>query len=89
MISSVSNETRFLHVVEMGLGAWQWGDRVVWQYGRGYNDKDIQQAFQVSVLSIPLKFMAQGVPNVSRVNSSKRLSSPFWWQPNFFHFPGA
>ena len=49
MISSVSNETRFLHVVEMGMGTWQWGDRVVWQYGRGYDDKDIQQAFQVSV----------------------------------------
>jgi aryl-alcohol dehydrogenase-like predicted oxidoreductase len=33
----------------MGLGAWQWGDRVVWQYGRGYTDEDVQQAFQVSV----------------------------------------
>ncbi len=49
MINAVSNETRFLHVIEMGLGAWQWGDRVVWQYGRGYTDTDIQQAFQVSI----------------------------------------
>ena len=49
MINAVSNETRFLHVIEMGLGAWQWGDRVVWQYGRGYTDADIQQAFQVSI----------------------------------------
>jgi aryl-alcohol dehydrogenase-like predicted oxidoreductase len=29
----------------MGLGAWQWGDRVVWQYGHGYGDADVHQAF--------------------------------------------
>jgi aryl-alcohol dehydrogenase-like predicted oxidoreductase len=45
----VSNETRFLHAIEMGLGAWQWGDRMVWQYGQGYNDDDIHQAFLTSV----------------------------------------
>lgn len=49
MIDSLSNETRFLHAIEIGLGAWQWGDRVVWQYGRGYTDTDIQQAFLASV----------------------------------------
>lgn len=45
----ISNETRFLHAIEMGLGAWQWGDRVVWQYGHGYSDEDVRQAFQVSL----------------------------------------
>ena len=45
MDNMVSNETRFLHAIEMGLGAWQWGDRMVWQYGQGYNDDDIHQAF--------------------------------------------
>ncbi len=49
MANSISNETRFLHVIEMGLGAWAWGDRVVWQYGRGYTDEDIRQAFQTSI----------------------------------------
>ena len=49
MISAVSNEARFLHAIEIGLGTWQWGDRVVWQYGRGYTDADIQQAFQTSI----------------------------------------
>jgi len=49
MNDTISNETRFLHAVEMGLGAWSWGDRVVWQYGRGYTDDDIRQAFQTSV----------------------------------------
>jgi aryl-alcohol dehydrogenase-like predicted oxidoreductase len=45
----VDNETRFLHAVQMGLGAWSWGDRIVWQYGRGYTDEDIRQAFQTSL----------------------------------------
>lgn len=49
MNETISNETRFLHAVEMGLGAWSWGDRVVWQYGRGYTDEDIRQAFQTSI----------------------------------------
>jgi aryl-alcohol dehydrogenase-like predicted oxidoreductase len=47
--NAISNETRFLHAVEMGLGAWAWGDRVVWQYGIGYTDNDIRQAFQASL----------------------------------------
>ena len=48
-MTELSSETRFLHAVEMGLGAWQWGDRLVWQYGHGYGDDDVQKAFQVSV----------------------------------------
>lgn len=44
-----SSETRFLHAIEMGLGAWQWGDRVVWQYGHGYGDVEVQQAFLASL----------------------------------------
>jgi aryl-alcohol dehydrogenase-like predicted oxidoreductase len=44
-----SSEVRFLHAIEMGLGAWQWGDRVVWQYGHGYGDAEVQQAFLASL----------------------------------------
>lgn len=40
---------RFLHAIQLGMGAWAWGDRVVWQYGRGYDDADLQQAFQASI----------------------------------------
>jgi len=47
--SMVSNETRFLHAIEMGLGAWQWGDRFVWQYGQGFDDEDIHQVFLTSI----------------------------------------
>lgn len=48
-MTEISNETRFLHAVEMGLGAWQWGDRVMWQYGRTHSDEDIRKAFESSL----------------------------------------
>ena len=49
MITPSIEPTRFLHALEMGLGTWAWGDRVVWHYRQGYTDEDIRQAFQVSV----------------------------------------
>lgn len=49
MDNTVSTETRFLHAIQMGLGAWSWGDRVVWQYGRGYTDQSVREAFQNSL----------------------------------------
>jgi aryl-alcohol dehydrogenase-like predicted oxidoreductase len=48
-VTEISNETRFLHAVEMGLGAWQWGDRVMWQYGSTHTDEDIRKAYQISL----------------------------------------
>jgi aryl-alcohol dehydrogenase-like predicted oxidoreductase len=40
---------QFLHKIEIGLGAWAWGDRIVWNYGRGYTDVDIEAGFKVSL----------------------------------------
>ena len=48
-MTEISNETRFLHAIEMGLGAWQWGDRLVWQYGHDYGVDDVKGAFETSV----------------------------------------
>jgi aryl-alcohol dehydrogenase-like predicted oxidoreductase len=48
-LTELSIETRFLHAIELGLGAWQWGDRIVWQYGQGYGAEDVHQAFQESI----------------------------------------
>lgn len=48
-MADVSSETRFLHAIEMGLGAWQWGDRLVWQFGQGYSEKEVHDAFKLSV----------------------------------------
>jgi aryl-alcohol dehydrogenase-like predicted oxidoreductase len=49
MTDSISNETRFLHAIEMGLGAWQFGDRVMWSYGQTHNEDDVHAAFQASL----------------------------------------
>jgi aryl-alcohol dehydrogenase-like predicted oxidoreductase len=45
----LAKETLFLHNAEMGLGAWAWGDKSMWNYGHGYTDADIEQAFQTSL----------------------------------------
>lgn len=39
----------FLDQVEIGLGAWAWGDRMVWNYGKGYSDGDIEDGFRASL----------------------------------------
>jgi aryl-alcohol dehydrogenase-like predicted oxidoreductase len=48
-MAELSSETRFLHAIEMGLGTWQWGDRVTWQYGNNYSESDVHRAFNVSI----------------------------------------
>ena len=48
-MTEISSETRFLHAIEMGLGAWQWGDRIIWGFGQKYSDKEIREAFDVSL----------------------------------------
>jgi aryl-alcohol dehydrogenase-like predicted oxidoreductase len=45
----LAKETLFLHNAEMGLGAWAWGDKSMWNYGHGYTDGDIEQAFKNSL----------------------------------------
>ncbi len=32
----------------MGLGTWAWGDKLVWGFGRGYGEVDVEAAFQAS-----------------------------------------
>jgi aryl-alcohol dehydrogenase-like predicted oxidoreductase len=49
MTEQIAKETLFLHDAKLGLGAWAWGDRMLWNYGRGYTDDDIAAAFQTSL----------------------------------------
>jgi len=49
MTGQSNKDDLFLHDIEMGLGAWSWGDRSIWNYGRGYSDDDIEEAFHTSV----------------------------------------
>ncbi len=38
-----------LESVDMGVGAWAWGDRLVWGYGRNYAAENVRQAFEASI----------------------------------------
>lgn len=38
-----------LSTINMGVGASSWGDRVMWNYGRGFCYEDIKSAFEVSI----------------------------------------
>ncbi len=38
-----------IQIRPLGVGVWQWGDRMSWGYGRGYGEDDVRQAFDVSI----------------------------------------
>lgn len=38
-----------LHVSPLGLGTWEWGDRLIWSYGRTHSLSDIKEVFQYSL----------------------------------------
>jgi aryl-alcohol dehydrogenase-like predicted oxidoreductase len=48
---TIPEEIKFLFDIELGLGAWAWGDKVVWNYGRTHTDEDIKNAFDISIES--------------------------------------
>ncbi len=48
-MTDIPESIQFLHTAELGLGAWAWGDRIVWNYGKGYSDADIEEGFRVSL----------------------------------------
>jgi aryl-alcohol dehydrogenase-like predicted oxidoreductase len=38
-----------LFEIEMGIGSWQWGDKLVWGFGNNYAESEIENAFIVSM----------------------------------------
>lgn len=38
-----------IQVSALGVGAWAWGDRMFWGFGRGYSDSDVRSAFEASL----------------------------------------
>jgi aryl-alcohol dehydrogenase-like predicted oxidoreductase len=40
-----------IRISPLGLGTWQWGDRMMWGYGKTYTDSDLHEAFHVSLQS--------------------------------------
>jgi aryl-alcohol dehydrogenase-like predicted oxidoreductase len=38
-----------LRIRPLGVGTWQWGDRMLWGFGRGYGEGDVREAFKVCI----------------------------------------
>lgn len=38
-----------LFVSPLGVGTWAWGDRFTWQFGQGYGEQDLIEAFRVTL----------------------------------------
>ncbi len=38
-----------LRVTPLGLGIWQWGDTMMWGYGKGYGDADLRPVFDATL----------------------------------------
>lgn len=38
-----------VRVPALGFGTWQWGDRMMWNYGKGYGEADIRGAFDAAL----------------------------------------
>jgi len=91
-VSEISNETRFLHAVEMGLGAWQFGDRVFWSFGQTHNEADIRAAFDAS-LEAGIRFVdtaeVYGMGQSERFLGSmlKTADQPVLIASKFFPYP--
>lgn len=82
-------------ITTVGVGAWAWGDRMVWGYGgSGYSDADIQEAFDVSLangtnwfdtaevygMGRSEKFLAQFLPRTTKEVLVATKFFPFPWR---------
>ncbi len=91
-MTEVSNETRFLHAIEMGLGAMQWGDRAIWQYGHGYGVEEVRGAFQTA-LAEGIRFVdtaelyGNGLSERSLGRFLKETDQPVLIASKFFPWP--
>jgi aryl-alcohol dehydrogenase-like predicted oxidoreductase len=38
-----------LRITPLGLGVWQWGDTMMWGYGKGYGDADLKPVYEATL----------------------------------------
>ncbi len=38
-----------LRITPLGLGIWQWGDTMTWEYGKGYGEADLRQVYEATL----------------------------------------
>jgi aryl-alcohol dehydrogenase-like predicted oxidoreductase len=49
MLNTIQIGTSDLTVAPLGMGAWQWGDKSLWGFGKEYGKQDAQAAFNAGV----------------------------------------
>ena len=42
-------EHHIFNGIEIGVGTWAWGDRLVWGFGNGYSENEVREAFLTSI----------------------------------------
>ena len=82
-----------IQISRLGTGAWAWGDRMMWGYGRGYQENDIRQAFDASIaggvnffdtaeaygMGASERWLGSFLPSVSKVVVASKFM-PYPWR---------
>jgi aryl-alcohol dehydrogenase-like predicted oxidoreductase len=81
-----------LRIRPLGVGTWQWGDRMFWGFGRGYDEDDVRQAFDVSIDAGLDFFDSAEVYGFGRSERllgqyARSISEPVITATKFFPFP--
>jgi aryl-alcohol dehydrogenase-like predicted oxidoreductase len=45
-MDKISLGTSDIRITPLGVGAWSWGDRLFWNFGKGYDANDVRAAFE-------------------------------------------
>jgi aryl-alcohol dehydrogenase-like predicted oxidoreductase len=92
MVATFTSENNFFENIEIGVGAWAWGDRFMWNYGKSYDDNDIEQAF-TATLEAGINFIdtaevyGQGRSEQIIGNLIKNTPQPVLIATKFFPYP--
>lgn len=78
--------------IEMGVGAWAWGERLMWGYGRDYSLGDLRGAFESSIaagirLFDTAEIYGQGQSEQILGQFLKQLQEPVLVATKFMPFP--
>lgn len=49
MDAKLSSKSTVLDGVELGIGTWAWGDRLVWGYGNQYSANEVEETFHAAI----------------------------------------
>ncbi len=87
-----NSESNLFQGVEMGVGTWAWGDRLMWGYGRGYSVADLRSVFETALASKVCMFdtaevYAQGQSEQILGSLLKTTQEPVFIATKFMPFP--